>query len=111
MALLIPVAEFINPADCKSICTTSLPATLPLLGWNELTKYPNKDCYEAMMSCNRTSFVPEVDGPRDAEGRILCGQLPLQIFSTTNPYGAGRGWLSVVSLTAIVTVRFNARHK
>src|SRR5699024_9790203 len=32
MALLIPVAEFINPADCKSICTTSLPATLPLLG-------------------------------------------------------------------------------
>ena len=65
----------------------------PFIGWNELTKYPNKDCYEAMMSCNRTSFVPEVDGILDQYGHPICGQLPLQIFSTTNPYGAGRGWV------------------
>lgn len=65
----------------------------PFIGWNELTKYPTKDCYEAMMSCNRTSFVPEVDGKKNAQGIVTCGQLPLQIFSTTNPYGAGRGWV------------------
>ena len=49
----------------------------PFIGWNELTKYPNKDCYEAMMSCNRTSFVPEVDGILDQYGNPICGQLPL----------------------------------
>lgn len=65
----------------------------PFIGWNELTKYPNKDCYEAMLSCNRTSFMPDIDAPKDKYGNPVCGQLPLQIFSTTNPYGAGRGWV------------------
>lgn len=68
----------------------------PFIGWNELTKHPAKDCYESMMSCNRTSFVPEIDAPmwaRDASGKPTIPPIQLEIFSTTNPYGAGRGWV------------------
>lgn len=62
----------------------------PFIGWNELTKYPDKECYEAMLSCNRTSFDPKLDSP-DPENPLP--DLPLEIFSTTNPYGVGRGWV------------------
>lgn len=68
----------------------------PYIGWNELTKQPNKDCYEAMMSCNRTSFIPEEDAPmwaRDANGKPTIPAIQLEVFSTTNPFGAGRGWV------------------
>lgn len=67
----------------------------PFIGWNELTKYPDKECYESMLSCNRTSFDPQENSPRDPKTgeRMLLPELPLEIFSTTNPYGVGRGWV------------------
>jgi hypothetical protein len=58
----------------------------PFIGWNELTKYPDPDLYDIMMSCNRSSFLPEKDNPSLPE-------IPLQIFSTTNPKGPGHNWV------------------
>jgi len=58
----------------------------PFIGWNELCKYPTKQIYSMMMSINRTSFVPEKDNPS-------MPAIPLEVFSTTNPYGVGHGWV------------------
>ena len=55
------------------------------IGWNELTKFPTPDLYDAMLSCNRTSFIPEPDGNLPA--------IPLTVFSTCNPYGPGHNWV------------------
>lgn len=73
----------------------------PFIGWNELTKQPNGNLYEMMMSCNRSSFLPMEHTPenlliRDDEGNIVDGylpELPLVVFSTTNPYGVGHNWV------------------
>lgn len=82
------------------------------IGWNELTKYPTPELYDMMTSVNRSSFRP-VDHPQyihgehfDATGhvlyvekdspyarRILLPEIPLQVFSTTNPYGPGHAWV------------------
>ena len=58
----------------------------PYIGWNELTKYPDSSLYDSLMSCNRSSFTPEKDNP-------LCPPIPLEVFSTCNPYGVGHGWV------------------
>lgn len=50
----------------------------PFIGWEELTSWSSIDCYESMMSCNRTSRP---------------GGLPLQVRSTTNAYGVGHHWV------------------
>ena len=50
----------------------------PFIAWEELTAWPSSACYESMMSCNRTSRP---------------GGLPLQVRSTTNPYGVGHNWV------------------
>lgn len=66
----------------------------PFIGWNELTKYHNSRLYDAMLSTNRSSFVPEIHSPRDADGNIrLLPPIPLEVFSTTNPYGPGHAWV------------------
>lgn len=66
----------------------------PFIGWNELSKYPTPELYEAMMSCNRSSFLPEEHSPIDEKGeRVLLPPIPLVVFSTTNPYGAGHNWV------------------
>ena len=57
----------------------------PFIGWNELSKYPTPELYDALASCNRTSFIP-------AKGSDLP-EIPLVTFSTTNPYGAGHNWV------------------
>lgn len=49
----------------------------PWIGWDELTSHPTSECYEAMMSCARSSVV---------------GLVP-RIISTTNPWGAGHEWV------------------
>lgn len=84
----------------------------PFIGWNELTKYPTADLYDMFMSTNRTSFRPE-DYPIFIDGRtyhetgkaVIVSQkhpdvieahlppIPLQVFSTTNPYGPGHNWV------------------
>lgn len=76
----------------------------PFIGWNELTKYPNGRLYNKMMSVNRTSFVPEEHTPKrlDRQGNFVCfdthdgkplPELPLTVFSTTNPSGPGHNWV------------------
>lgn len=62
----------------------------PFIGWNELTKHPNPNLYDAMMSCNRSSFVPELHSP-DLENPLP--EIPLTVLSTTNPYGVGHNWV------------------
>lgn len=65
----------------------------PFIGWNELCKYPNSEPYDAMLSCNRSSWTQEKDSPRDANGRYTVPPMPLEVFSTTNPYGPGHNWV------------------
>lgn len=83
----------------------------PFIGWNELTKYPTSELYEAMMSTNRTSYIPEsnpvyVDKRALAHGewvlvrkshphalRMILPEIPLEVFSTTNPFGPGHNWV------------------
>jgi hypothetical protein len=49
----------------------------PFIAWEELTNYPDDQCYEKMKSCNRCS----VQGVRR------------RYLSTGNPFGAGHGWV------------------
>lgn len=80
----------------------------PFIGWNELTKYPTGELYDMMMSTNRSSFTPEKDSPCiDGDYYQETGQIrfvengpiyelmpiPLEVFSTCNPYGAGHNWV------------------
>lgn len=70
----------------------------PFIGWNELCKYPTSDAYDAMMSCNRSSWTYEKDAPRDKDGNFTIPfaqmpAIPLEVFSTTNPYGPGHNWV------------------
>lgn len=70
----------------------------PFIGWNELCKYPDAKPYEAMTSCNRSSWTYEKDCPKDKDGKKLftpqeLPQIPLEVFSTTNPYGPGHNWV------------------
>lgn len=67
----------------------------PWIGWNELTKYPTDALFDMMMSCNRSSFRPEdypiYDGETGEE--IFLPEMPLEVFATCNPYGAGHNWV------------------
>jgi hypothetical protein len=83
----------------------------PYIGWNELTKYPTSELYFAMMSCNRTSYIPAnypvyVDKRDLAIGlwtlvskghpyaqKMILPEIPLEVFSTTNPFGPGHNWV------------------
>lgn len=62
----------------------------PFIGFNELTKQKDAQFYEAMFSCRRSSFRPE-NYPL-ADGRLLP-PIPLETFSTTNPFGIGHAWV------------------
>lgn len=67
----------------------------PFIGWNELTKQPNSNLYDMAMSLNRTSFLPELHSPKNPRTgeRELLPEVPLVVFSTTNPYGVGHNWV------------------
>lgn len=62
----------------------------PFIGFNELTKQQSPEFYEMMFSCRRSSFRPE-DYPLDNGG--LLNPIPLETFSTTNPFGIGHTWV------------------
>ena len=67
----------------------------PFIGWNELTKFPTDELFDAMMSCNRTSFRPQ-DYPlfdNETGSEILLPEIPLEVFATTNPHGVGHNWV------------------
>lgn len=83
----------------------------PFIGWNELTKYPTSELYDAMMSTNRSSFIPAlypvwIDKRDYAQGywtlvskehpyalKMVLPEIPLEVFSTTNPFGPGHNWV------------------
>jgi len=74
----------------------------PFIGWNELTKYPDSKLYDLMMSCNRSSFLPEDNlvnqwgqpfTGKKHEQRIMLPEIPLQVFATCNPHGRGHNWV------------------
>lgn len=71
----------------------------PFIGFNELTKYPNSDFYDAIQSTNRSGFDPELHTPVKPNGEYATPNgkplppIPLECFSTSNPYGAGHGWV------------------
>lgn len=66
----------------------------PFIGWNELTKYANSELYDMMMSCNRSSFLPEEHVQLDQMGKpYLLPEMPLIVHSTTNPFGPGHNWV------------------
>ena len=50
----------------------------PFIGWEELTAWPSMEGYEAMKSCNRSSYGASI---------------PKIIRSSTNPYGVGHNWV------------------
>lgn len=66
----------------------------PFIGWNELTKYPNDELFDALMSCNRSSFRPQDFPIHEEDGSITyLPEIPLEVFATCNPYGAGHNWM------------------
>jgi hypothetical protein len=66
----------------------------PFIGWNELTKQANSSLYDMAMSLNRSSFLPHEHSPLNEDGTIrLLPEIPLVVFSTTNPYGVGHNWV------------------
>lgn len=71
----------------------------PFIGWNELTKFPTRKLYDAMMSCNRSSFLPAEHTPRNSDGTFatrngrILPEIPLLVCSTSNPYGPGHNWV------------------
>jgi hypothetical protein len=86
----------------------------PFIGWNELTKYPSDALFNSMMSCNRSSYRAQ-DFPLTIDGDLykktgevrfiqegmrcrnpmqhLGPEMPLEIFATCNPFGAGHTWV------------------
>lgn len=67
----------------------------PYIGWNELAKHASLDLYDKFMSVNRSSFDPVLNTPKDENGKYLTPdglplpEIPLEVFSTTNPSGPG----------------------
>lgn len=87
----------------------------PFIGWNELAKYPNSEPYDKMMSCNRSSWTQTKNSPRDENGNFLVPPMPLEVFSTTNPYGPGHNWVKARFIDpapagAIYTTKINVFH-
>jgi hypothetical protein len=62
----------------------------PFIGFNELTKQSSRKFYDAMHSCNRSSFLPIEHSP---DLLHPLPEIPLVFFSTTNPHGAGHNWV------------------
>lgn len=62
----------------------------PFIGFNELTKQSSRKFYDAIHSCNRSSFLPLEHSP-DLLNPLP--EIPLVVFSTTNPHGAGHNWV------------------
>lgn len=62
----------------------------PFIGFNELTKQPTRKFYDAMHSCNRSSFLPREHSPDPSNP---LPEIPLVFFSTTNPHGPGHNWV------------------
>lgn len=83
--------ELLFRAGCKESDYDSYHGhEYPFIGFNELTKQPNRKFYDAMHSCNRSSFLPAEHSPDPLHP---LPEIPLVFFSTTNPHGAGHNWV------------------
>jgi hypothetical protein len=80
----------VEDVNCYINPTTRLISKNCFISPNELTKHATPDVFDAVMSLNRSSFVPE-DHPLP-DGSLLP-QLPLIIMPSTNPSGIGRNWV------------------
>jgi hypothetical protein len=49
----------------------------PWIGWEELTNWPNQECYDSMKACSRSSHIG----------------MPRKYRATANPYGVGHNWV------------------
>ena len=49
----------------------------PWIGWEELTAWPDPDCFKVMFTCSRSTIKG----------------MPRKIRATTNPYGVGHNWV------------------
>jgi len=65
--------HFLRPADYWSYHGHAYP----WIAWEELTTWPDDQCYKSMFSCNRSTAVG----------------IPLKVRATTNPYGVGHNWV------------------
>lgn len=64
------------------------------IGFNELTKYATSYLYDTIQSCNRSGFVSSENPKVDRNGNVYyLPPIPLMMFSTTNPFGAGHNWV------------------
>ncbi|HHV6356554.1 TPA: hypothetical protein ACUMCI_001787 [Haemophilus influenzae] len=64
------------------------------IGFNELTKYPTSYLYDTIQSCNRSGFISQEHPKIDSKGKTYyLPPIPLMVFSTTNPFGAGHNWV------------------
>lgn len=79
----------------------------PFVGHNELTKRADGEFYESMFSCMRSSFRPE-DYPL-ADGSLLP-PIPLECFSTTNPFGVGHTWVKKRFIDPVPRGTINKQH-
>lgn len=67
--------------------------------FNELSKHPTPTLYDLICSTNRTGFLPEEHTPKNKDGTyktksgLPLPPIPLKVFSTTNPSGAGHSWI------------------
>lgn len=76
----------------------------PVVMHNELSKHPTSEVYDLLQSINRSSYVPSVHGyiggtydeklglPVGPNGEIPP-PIPLETFSTCNPFGVGINWI------------------
>lgn len=66
----------------------------PFIGFNELSKYPTSYLYDTIQSCNRSGFVSSEHPKYDInDNEYYLPPIPLMVFSTTNPHGAGHIWV------------------
>lgn len=73
----------------------------PWVGWEELTNWATRDCYESMKACCRSSFpgvtLKDEDGYDILDGEtgktIIVKQMPRKYRATCNPYGVGHSWV------------------
>lgn len=68
----------------------------PWVGWEELTNWPIRDCYEAMMSCNRSSYA----GVEDDDGNLIL-PMPRMYRATCNPFGVGHNWVKAMFIDPV----------
>ena len=96
-----PTGEELHFRHIESLeqCDTYQGHEYAFIGWDEQTKWESDEIFLKLLATNRTGFVPELHTPKDENGNYATPdgkplpEIPLQVFSTTNPSGPGHGWV------------------